>query len=266
MHQHRCGLSPPPPPSAHVAWPQRAAWHVHSRHANRTVAQSAAPPMQPQGHPRARQRRSSRRRTGRASGARIALGASRTRRPHRSCEQPRARIIPQALQVWHCELHTSCAGRPGWACRTGSPRCRVRGRDPAGVSVRLVLLAVLRAFEPAGAFPRVCRSIRPVPAPGAEMGQSQVYRTGMTCHALVGWLAVHSAGKDDGWALSVSDGPAPPDKGRAAHLHLNVSLHATQHACALATPAVHIRLSGQMRVPEHLRKKKTWESAVEGPR
>ena len=170
--------------------------------------------------------------------------ASRTRQPHWSCEQPRARIMPQALQVWHCELHTSCAGRPGWACRTGSPRCRGRGRDPAGVSVRLVLLAVLRAFEPAGAFPRVCRSIRPVPAPGAEMGQSQVYRTGMAGHALVGWLAVHSAGEDDGWALSVSDGPAPPDKGRAAHLHLNVSLHATQHASALATPAVNIRLSG----------------------
>ena len=175
----------------------------------------------------------------------------------------RARIIPQAPQDWHCALHTSCAGRPGWSSRTGSPRCRGRGRDPAGVSVRLVLLAVLRAFEPAGALPRVCRSIRPVPAPGAEMGQSQVYHTGMTWHALVGWLAVHSAGEDDGWALSVSDwSQRHPTRGWAAHLHLNVSLHATQHACALATPAFHIRLSGQMRVPEHPRKKKTWKSAV----
>ena len=195
-------------------------------------------------------------------------------RPHRPWRQSdpsaplvlrnrRARIIPQAPQAWHCALHTSCAGRPGWTSRTGSPRCRGRGRDPAGVSVRLVLLAVLRAFEPAGALPRVCRSIRPVPAPGAEMGQSQVYHTGMTWHALVGWLAVHSAGEDDGWALSVSDwSQRHPTRGWAAHLHLNVSLHATQHACALATPAFHIRLSGQMRVPEHPRKKKTWKSAV----
>ena len=88
MHQHRCGLSPPPPPSAHVARPQRAAWHVHSRHANRTVAQSAAPPMQPQPHPRARQRRSSRWRTSVALvslGAGVALVALRSIFPSGAC-------------------------------------------------------------------------------------------------------------------------------------------------------------------------------------
>ena len=85
---------PAPPPTAHVAWPQRAARHVHSRHANRTVAQSAAPPMQPQPHPRARQRRSSRWRTSVALvtlGAGVALVALRSIFPSGACTRTHQR-------------------------------------------------------------------------------------------------------------------------------------------------------------------------------